>query len=170
MTNESFSEYIRQYQLDPTTLELAMRNYITRQAEYITPDEMRQQIIHEIGDETEADRLLSAIAGDRASLEGAANLVLGLAWEKPGEIELVKKTLRGAKDKLAIIEPAILAIVAAYGMYLITTGGLAKEEEIEETRPDGSKKKVRRKIYAAPTAPLQAIVDAISKYIPKGGG
>jgi hypothetical protein len=170
MTSETFSQFVQQNQLDPTTLELAMRNYITKKADYMGPEEMRQQLIQQIGDEAEVNRLLAAIAADRASLEGAASMILGQAWEEQGETEQVEKTIQGAKDKLAVIELSILAIVAIYGMYLLATGGKLKEEEIEETQPDGSKKKIHRTIYAPPTAPLQAIVDVISKHIPKGGG
>jgi hypothetical protein len=67
----------------------------------------------------------------------------------------IRRCFAEARQKLPVIETAIIAIAAMYGMYLIATGG--KEMEKIERRKDGTYVKTTKWVPAM--GPLRAIVD-----------
>ena len=77
------------------------------------------------------------------------------AWQLEGERERIVAALKGAQAKLPVIETAILAMVAMYGMYLLITKGVKKAITVVR-RPDGSYQKTEVE-FVGPVGPLATV-------------
>lgn len=154
--NESFESYLQVNGVDQDALLEAFRTYIAERVDYLPPEEMVEEMAAAAGDPSAIDDQLSALEDDTASQIAVANLVLSGAWEDPQQRVLVEELIASAKQKLPVIELGILAIVAMYGMYLYTTGGVARRR-YQIQNPDGST--VEEEIeFAPPSGPLKAVV------------
>jgi hypothetical protein len=155
--NKAFEEYLLHNGVDTDTLLEAFRTYLSEQTDYLPPEDMQTALSKMAVDANGVKNLLKQLANDSDSLLGAAHIVLGTEWDDLEKRELIKDTIETAKKKLPVIELNILAIVAMYGMYLITTGGV--REKKQTTILPGGGIKIESTVYEPPTAPLKMIVD-----------
>jgi hypothetical protein len=163
----SLGEYLDQHAIDSDTVQQAYRYYLAEMTEDMSSEEMYDELVKAAGDSSKVDELLDKLENDSLSVENAALAVLSSAWDDPEEASLVESTIEDAKAKLPVIEVAIMAIVAMYGMYLISTGGIKKAQEVTIRRSDGGLEKRKTVEYASPTEPLRSIVDLFTGS-PKG--
>jgi hypothetical protein len=156
--------------IDSDSVHQATRYYLAQRLDDMTPDEMLGEMIAAVGDRPAVDAAITTLAGDPLLLENADLLFLSAAWSEDHERQRLSAVLDDAKGKLPVIEVAILAIVAMYGLYLWRTGGVKRSEKTIERKPDGSF--VERAItdYAAPTGPLRQITSLFNAGGPPQGG
>lgn len=157
MPEQSLAEYLSETQADRDTIQQAARYYLAEITDDLDPEEMRQELVQRAQDPERVDPLLHTLEQDTASVENGSLLLLSAAWADPSQRERVKSVLEEAKRKLPVIETAIMAIVAMYGMYLVETGGVTKSEERTIRKADGSIETVKTTEYAGPTGLLQAV-------------
>ena len=162
--NDAFEQYIQSNHIDDDRLLEALRTYLAEQLDYLPEEDM----LSEMSDKTdtiEIKQLLWQLERDKASLVGAASIILGSVWNDPDQRELVEEAINNANQKLPIIRTGIIATVAMYGMFLIATGGV-QEHSMTTIRPDGSIE-AEHTVYQPPTAPLQTVVALFSKAGPR---
>jgi hypothetical protein len=124
---QSFDEFVRGAKIDAETLIQATRYYVAEQSYDPTAEEMRELVAAAAGDAAAVDAAVAVLAGNAKFLERACYEVLEAAWDEPQQAERIRSTVDDAKSALPVIETAIIAMVAMYGMYLYTTGGKKSE-------------------------------------------
>ena len=105
----------------------AARYYVAERSNDLPADEMRDQLVAAAGSPAAVDAALAALASDATALERTPHELLQSAWDERGESEQVRSVIDDAKSALPVIETAIVAMVAMYGMYLMVTGGKKSE-------------------------------------------
>jgi hypothetical protein len=161
--SDTFDEHIASRGADAETLVQAARYYLAEVTDDLSPDEMREAVSEEVGDEAAVEEALELLEADPAALAAASREVLATAWEDPGERPRVIAVLEEARAKLPVIELGILSITAMYGMWLLTTRGIKRVTE--KTRNADGSETAREIEYHAPDGPLRAVVELL-----KGGG
>ncbi|MBV8135579.1 MAG: hypothetical protein JO121_08070 [Deltaproteobacteria bacterium] len=147
----TFLEFLNEQQLDAMTIQQATRYYIAEKQE-LPPTEMRKAIG---APEDKLDAAQQELEQDPQTLENACLATLSAGWQEDETI--IRNAFAEAKTKLPVIEVAILAVVAMYGMYLAVTGGVKKK--IVQRKPDGSYTETTE--YYASQGPLGAIVNLV---------
>jgi hypothetical protein len=160
----AFEEHVASRGADAETLVQAARYYLAEVTDDLSTEEMREEVREDVGDEATIDEVLARLEDDPAALAAAAREILATAWDDPDERLRVIAVLDEARTKLPVIELGILAIVAMYGMWLLTTGGVKRVREKTVRRGDVSETE-RETEYHAPDGPLRAVVGLL-----KGGG
>jgi hypothetical protein len=155
---QSLKELLVDRKADTDTIQQATLYYLAERTDDLSPEEMRQQLIAAVGDANKVDSALRTLENDPLLRENASLAVLSFAWEEPGEAERVQSSIDAARTQLPVIELAILAIVAMYGMYLVATGGKEAEKTRTIRKPDGSLVEEKDTKWVPPTGPLNAIV------------
>lgn len=144
--NEKFEDYIEGKDVDGRALMQAARYYLSERCGDPTAPEMREQLYAATGDPASVDAGLDHLAHDPDALETASQALLAWAWDQPGEAIRVERAIDAAKQKLPVIEVALLALVAMYGMYLWKTGNL-KRKITKVTLPDGTESVTEEEYY-----------------------
>jgi hypothetical protein len=125
--SQSFDEFVKVAKVDTDTLIQTARYYIAERTDDPTEEEMRSRLVAAAGDAGAVDAALAALASDAVMLERVSDEVLRGAWEDPGQAERIRSAADDAKTSLPVIETAMIAMVAMYGMYLHVTGGKKSE-------------------------------------------
>ena len=151
----TFLQFLNEQQPDATTIQQATRYYIAEK-HGLPPTEMRKAI------GVPEDELVVAqqqLEQDPQTLENACLATLSAGWQE--DETLIRNAFAEAKIKLPVIEVAIVAVVAMYGMYLAVTGGVKKK--VVQRNRDGSYTEITE--YYASQGPLGTVMDLV-----KGGG
>ena len=114
-----------------------------------------------VTNEEELQRQLKELGKDPAALEQAALVYFERAWRDDAQKPSIRAAFKHAKGKLPVVETAILAIVAMYGMYLMATDGVT--EITVKRNPDGGYEKVEKR------EPFVPIVSAMARLFGKEG-
>lgn len=150
---DSFADELNEQQMDTDSLFQALRYYLAELSDDLPAEDMLGEIRAAERD-SQVDAELTRFERDSWLLEVAALRVLSSAWSDPAQRGAVRRALAEAKGKLPVIEVAILAIAAMYGMYLIATGGVKRTEKTYE-REGTVYKEVTE--YADPVDPLRSV-------------
>lgn len=138
--NETLAEFLNATKADPDTLQQALRMHISERTDDLTRKEMLSELRSSANDEEELSRMLKQLEHDPDILQEAALAYFAQAWDDEEQIPSIRAAFENAKSRLPVIETAILAIVAMYGMYLLTTRGVIEtrikqgDTEITEKR------------------------------------
>jgi hypothetical protein len=152
--SDTFEGLLQEKRADGDVLMQAARYYVAERCDDPSNEQMMDQMVAEAAEADAVRAELSKLSNDPVRLELAAKAILNWAWADPLERPRVERALDAAKQKLPVIEVAILAMVALYGMYLIATEG--KKKVIEERDANGNLKKVTTEYYPHP---LASVVD-----------
>lgn len=157
--SQTFEELISELRPDVDAIQQAARFYVAERSGDLDGSSMRAKLIELAGDDPrEINAIIDTLEVDGALVEAACITVLADAWEDPANRGTVRGCLEDAKAQMPIVETAIIAIVAAYGMYLLATGGAKKIRRVTKREADGSIKEVEVVEYEGPLAPLKAIM------------
>lgn len=151
--SETLPEFLNQIQADPDRIQQAFRMYLSECTDDLTSEEMHAELRAALTSEEELDRQLKILEQDPSALEQAALLYFERAWEDDAQKPSIRAAFEHAKGKLPVVETAILAIAAMYGMYLLTTGGVTKRMRTIKRNPDGTYE-VTEEVEAEPFAPV----------------
>jgi hypothetical protein len=155
--DQSLADYLNEINASRDVVQQALRYYLAQESNDLPPEDMRELLAAESGDPSEVDIQLAALAQSSDDLEEAALAYLSLAWTDPGERNRVRGALAAANKSLPVVEGIVLATVAMYAMYLLVTGGKAKETRIVHREADGSYKEKVETVYASPKPWLQSV-------------
>jgi len=155
----SFEAFLETEKPDAHAIEQAARYYLALRTDYLSPAAMRAELSEAGVDEAELGMALEDLQQNPAALEAASVEFLAAAWEEPGQEALIRDAFREATSKLPVVELAILATVAMYGMYLLATGGV-KRKETKRRAADGSTTDTTVE-YEPPTGPLDRVWNAV---------
>jgi hypothetical protein len=156
--SKSLAEFLSEKSADDDTLQQTMRYVLAEQTDDLSPQEMRQRLVDSVGNENSIDECLRILERSPETISEAALVVLSTAWQDPEQRESVAGSVQDAKIKAPVIEAGILAIVAMYGMYLYTTGGVKTKVIARKSREDGSEEYTERTEYWGPSGPLSKVV------------
>lgn len=152
----TFLEFLNEQQPDAITIQQATRYYVAEK-HGLPPTEMLKAIR---APKDELDAAQQQLEQDPPMLENACLATLSAGWLE--DDTLVRNAFAEAKMKLPVIEVAIVAVVAMYGMYLAVTGGVKKK--VVQRNRDGSYKETTE--YHAPQGPLGTVMNLVKR----GGG
>jgi hypothetical protein len=146
----TLAEHLNEVQADTDTVVQAGREYVVRQSEMKSHDEMIAELTKELGDRQKVDQVLANLARDPVALEEVYLLCLSMGWE--ASEQEVREAVDGAKEKLPVVETAIIAATAAFGLYLLAIKGFKKESSRRTIhRADGSFEVVEITKYHSPS-------------------
>jgi len=157
--NETFTEFLNAMKADPDMIQQALRMYLSERTNDLTRKEMLAELRTSARNEEELDRLLKELERDPDALEQSALVYLEHAWEDDAQKPSVRAAFEQAKARLPVVELAILAIVAMYGMHLIATDGVIETKF--KRNPDGSYEKTEKRETFAPI--VSAMVGLFAK-------
>ena len=146
--NETFTQFLNELRADPDLIHQALRIHVSERSDDLTHNEMISELRESVGHEEELQELLKHLEHDQDGLEQAALIYFESAWEDDLQKPSIRSAFRHAKNKLPVIEIAILAVVAMYGMHLIATHGVL--EKIIKRKPDGSYEETEKREPFAP--------------------
>jgi hypothetical protein len=152
---QTFLEYLEEQKADGGMIRQATRSYLAEKSPGMTPPKMRKAISGNGAAADSLDTIQRQLEQDPGALDNACLVVLSTAWDDPQDQQLIRDSFEEAKTKLPVIEIAILATVAMYGMYLCVTKGIKKK--VVQRKPDGSFSESTE--YAAPQ--LSAIANLV---------
>ncbi|UGT55056.1 hypothetical protein [Nocardia asteroides] len=155
MTEEFVAE-LNTLRIDTDSVLQAMRYYVAERSADVLPEEMIEEIVS-ASDPGRVENALSLLTRESRLLEQAALEVLAAAWTDPEHRAMASRALHDARGKLPVIEVAIIAITAMYGMYLVKTSGVRKAESTVIRKPDGSYEIREIVEYADPSNALATI-------------
>jgi hypothetical protein len=153
--SQTFLEYVQQQRADSAMIQQATRYFVAEQSPDMTPPKMRKAITAGGTAEDIVRNVQRQLEQDPSALDNACLVTLSAAWDDPQEEQLIRNAFQEAKTKLPVIEIAILATVAMYGMYLSVTKEIKKK--VVQRKADGSFTESTE--YSAPQLP--AIVSLI---------
>jgi hypothetical protein len=146
----TLAEHLNEVQADTDTVLHAGREYVARQSGLKSHDEMLAQLAKELGDRQRVDQAVANLAKDPIATEEVYLLCLSMGWQD-SEKE-VRDAVDGAKEKLPVVETAIIAATAAFGLYLLAQKGFVKEKGRRTIhRADGSFEAVEITKYHSPS-------------------
>lgn len=140
--------------VDPALVPHAMRYFVSAQTGDLPPERMHEDLL---AAGVDADRAQKLLAEDARLLETASLAILQAGWEDLSSRETVEGALSAAGSKLPVVEVALIAIVAVYGMWLIATKGRRSERTMIRHRADGSWEEERVIEWYGASDPLRAI-------------
>lgn len=146
--NETFTEFLNEMQADPDMIQQALRPYLSERTNDLTRTEMLTELHEAATSEEELDEILKQLEHHPDALEQAALVYFEQAWQDDVQKPAIRTAFKHAKGRLPVIEMAILAVVAMYGMYLIATEGVI--EITVKRNPDGSYERTERREPFAP--------------------
>jgi hypothetical protein len=152
--NETFAQFLNAMKADPDMIQQAHRMYLSERTNDLTRQEMLSELRASARNEEELDRLLKKLERDPDALEQAALVYFERAWEDDAQVSSIRGAFEQAKARLPVIETAILAVVAMYGMHLIATGG--KLAIAIKKNPDGSYERTEKRETFAPVVSAMA--------------
>lgn len=155
--SESLLAFLKDIDADADTIEQATRYYLAERTDDLPYQEMRAQVFAAAADTRQAQELLQLLAVRSDYLEQGALAVLSVAWDEPGQSELIRRALLDAKAKLPVIEASILGIVVMYGMYLLATRGKKRVKRVIVRTEQGRFKEITETEYFSATGPLSTI-------------
>jgi hypothetical protein len=156
--NQTFDDLLRELRPDADAVQQAARFYLAEKSGDLDESAMREALRHAAGGyDTDIDAEIAALEGDSSQVESACLTILAAAFENPAERDTVRGCLEDAKAQMPIVETAIIAVVAAYGMYLLATGGVKRVKRVKRHGPDGVIEETEEIEYESPHAPLRAI-------------
>jgi hypothetical protein len=163
--SESLAQFLTDQQADATTVQHAVRYLVAELSGDLSRQEMRETVAEDVG-EAHADDALEALGSNSAVLLDADLAVLAALWEDDEQRERVRGAIIDAKDKLPVVETAIIVTAAMYGLYLVTTGGKKRSIRKVRRQPDGSWEESEEIDFHDPTGPLQAVGNMLRRLLP----
>ncbi|QUJ69247.1 hypothetical protein KDD30_20940 (plasmid) [Photobacterium sp. GJ3] len=164
--SKSLAELLSEKSADDDTLQQAMRYVVAEKTDYLTPQEMRQCLVDLVGNENSIVECLRMLERSPDTISEASLVVLSTAWQEPEQREAVVGSVEDAKKKAPVIEVGILAIVAMYGMYLYTTGGVKTKVITRKLGEDGSEEYTERTEYWGPSGPFPKLFSSSPGSVP----
>jgi hypothetical protein len=155
--NESFVAALQDREIDPSLLPHAMRYFVGAWSEDLSPEQMRDRLISAGVDTAEISRAQELLAEDVSLMEDAALAILQAGWEEPSSRAAVEGAFGAASAKLPVVEAALIAIVAVYGMWLAATKGRRSQHTVIRRKGDGSWEEEQSIEWYGPSGPLRAI-------------
>jgi len=119
--------------------------------------EMRASLISAIGND-QFRIFEEQFRKDPVALGDAAQLYLSNVWSDPVSRPVVRANIEAADENLALVETAILALVAMYAMYLLATKGVLEETVRETKKADGSAVAERTTTKVGFAEPVRALI------------
>ena len=151
MTDESLAQFLNEINASSDTVQQGFRYYLAEMSDDLPPSDMESELLTAAKDQSELRSELEALERSADGIEEIAPWYLTVVWDDPAQREAIKAALRGANVKLPVIEAALMAIVAMYGMYLLATGGKKSSRRGTTRRPDGSYESNEDTEYANPS-------------------
>jgi hypothetical protein len=155
--NQTLKQFLESQDADAATIQHATRYYISERYGDVPPSKMKAKLVQAGAEEASIQGAQKQLEENPALLENACLAFLSLAWEEQGQEQRIRNAFAEAKNKLPVIELAILSVVGMYAMYLVVTGG--KKKSVTERKPDGSYKETTE--YEPPTGPLGTLVKLV---------
>lgn len=135
--SEGLAAFLSEQRADAATLQQAVRYLVSEWGDDLPPAQMRAQLDDAAGAE-QVDAVLGELTADGELMERLTLAVLEAAWEDDGLREAARGAIEDAKKTLPIIEAAVVAIAAMYGMFLVATRGRKRHARSVVRRPDGT--------------------------------
>lgn len=157
---ETLAEYLTDQGADSATVQHAVR-YIVADLSNDLPDrQMREELIQRADDEQAVSEGLDLLSSDSATLLDVDLAVLSALWDDDGTREIVRGAIGDAKDKLPVVEVAIIALAAMYGVYMVVTKGQKRRVKQVKRTAEGwvEREEVEFYDFSAPVSALGAIV------------
>jgi hypothetical protein len=160
----TLAEHLNDLQADTDTVVHAGREYVVRQSGLKSSDQMLAELAKELGDRQKVDQALADLGKDPVALEEIYLLCLSVGWEDSKTQTDVKAAVDGAKEKLPVVETAIIAATAAFGLYLLAKEGFMKEKGRRTIhRADGSFEVVEIAKYHSPSDVFRGLLSLFGK-------
>jgi hypothetical protein len=134
--NDSFVTYLNVLRPDTDLVHQALRMYLSERTNDKPPAALRDELEVQAADPNALQQALTDLEGEPLRTEAAALAFLSNAWDVPSESDRIRAAFEHAKRQMPVIETAILALVAMYGMYLIASGG--RRSRTIKRKADGS--------------------------------
>jgi hypothetical protein len=158
--SQSFEELLDELRPDADAVQQAARFYLAEETGDLDEQAMRAELLHAAGaDSGQIDAVIASLEGDSTLVEAACLTLLAEAWDDPDKRPAVRGCLEDAKAQMPIVETAIIAVVAAYGMYLLATRGVKRAWRVTRRFSDGSIEETEVLENESPLAPLRAIMN-----------
>lgn len=151
MYEDDFSTYLTSIRASRQTVLVGLRYLVSEQNGDLTSREMTVEL-EGVATEAEVAGALRSLEESEARMDELALLYLGEQWADPEKRDSIAGALTAANAKLPVVELAILALVAMYGLYLIHTGGATRRRRRTIRRPDGTFEEVEEAEYADPSS------------------
>ena len=141
------------------SLTLAARHALLRRGVERGPiaEQMRERMITAGVDAAQISHAQELLAADVSLMEDAALAILQTGWEEPSTRPTVTGAFGAANTKLPVVEAALIAIVAVYGMWLTATKGRRSQHTVIRRKADGSWEQEQEIEWYGPSGPLRAI-------------
>jgi hypothetical protein len=133
---ESFKNYLETIRATPDHLEHGLRFYLAKQTDYLSPEEMRDQMIAASSEGKDVELAIQKLEQDPETLESIAKQFFVDEWNDVEKRPLIQEAIEGAKKQLPVIEITAVTITAMYGMYLLATRN--RKKITKKKKPDGS--------------------------------
>jgi hypothetical protein len=155
----SFAEFLNARRIDDEKILVALRYYVAELTDDKLPDELRADVVDQVGDAGRVDEALRRLSADRPAEVAAALAFFSAQWDDPAERERIARAFEGSGTKLPVIEAGLIAMVSMYGMFMIATLGRKSSRRTTRRGTDGSFEETVEEEWWGPTGPLRTLVD-----------
>lgn len=155
--NEVLADYLNTIKPNDETIETATRCFVSEYTDDLIPQQMKNRLVTVATNRDDLEHTLLRLERSPAERREACLAFLSWAWQDSKNRPRIRAAFEGAQAKLPAVESALLALVALYGMYLLTTGGVKEEVRVVVYREDGSFEEKTSRKYASPLGVLSLI-------------
>jgi hypothetical protein len=159
--SDGFASELQRIGPDPAVLPHAMRYFVSARSGDQPPSRMREDLLAAGLAPARVEQAADLLQRDPAIMEAAALAILQAGWENEDDHELARGALGAAHTKLPVVEAALIAIVAVYGLWLTATKGRKSHQRVIRRGPDGSWEESETTEWYGPSGPLEAIVEVL---------
>jgi hypothetical protein len=159
--SDDFIDYLTSIQASRDTIHQGLRLYLAERTDDLPVEQMRRQLGTSVS-EQELEQSLQRLTSDSELTEEAALAVLSAEWETPSHRPAIRSALENARKKLPVVEAAVIATAAMYGMYLVATGG---KHKVTRVRRDEKKGTYVREVveFASPKSWLTTLLGLLKR-------
>lgn len=133
----SFADFLNSRAVDAEVLEHAVRSYVAESTDDLSVHEQSRRLADNFVGEPTANDIIAAMARHPEALEECSLIVLSCVWSHPDQRAMLVSMIEDAKKKLPVIEVGIIATAVMYGMYLVATRGVRRDERIVKKTDEG---------------------------------
>jgi hypothetical protein len=144
---------------DPDTVQQTVRLAMGVLTDDLPPEIMKTKLEGAVANPKLLDEQLQLLTSSPEALDETCLAVLSDLWES--DADTVRTALAEAKADLPVVELALLAVIALYGMWLHKTGGVHISRNVVKRLPNGTIEEETAVEFYDASAPLKAITSAL---------
>ena len=164
--NSSLVDFLNEIKPTDEAIEVATRSFISEISDDALPEVLRHRLAESAGIGSGFEGTLIHLERSPKGRRDMCLIALAFAWEQSENRKKIRAAFQGTQLKLPVVESALLALVAMYGMYLVAMHLRDKPNTTVRRivrKEDDSFEVTEEIVFDKPESPVSAFKAVVSK-------